>query len=158
MLSELTKKGILVKAGTGVLMHKEHWDRALNILREHLAANPQITLGEFRDLLGTSRKYAVMLLETYDQMKITKRRETPECPEESKMRKNEPTLIITFHTTADAIALEKACRETGRPGRMIPVPRELSAGCGLAWCTSPGITQKILKSFLGKKGSGVGSV
>lgn len=73
MLSELTKKGILVKAGTGVLMHKEHWDRALNILREHLAANPQITLGEFRDLLGTSRKYAVMLLETYDQMKITKK-------------------------------------------------------------------------------------
>ena len=73
VLSELTKKGILVKAGTGVLMHKEHWDRALNILREHLAANPQITLGEFRDLLGTSRKYAVMLLETYDQMKITKK-------------------------------------------------------------------------------------
>ena len=73
VLSELTKKGILVKAGTGVLMHKEHWDRALNILREPLAANPQITLGEFRDLLGTSRKYAVMLLETYDQMKITKK-------------------------------------------------------------------------------------
>lgn len=73
VLSELTKKGILVKAGTGVLMHKEHWDRALNILREHLAANSQITLGEFRDLLGTSRKYAVMLLETYDQMKITKK-------------------------------------------------------------------------------------
>lgn len=73
VLSELTKKGILVKAGTGVLMHKEHWDRALRVLREHLASHPQITLGEFRDLLGTSRKYAVMLLETYDQMKITKK-------------------------------------------------------------------------------------
>lgn len=73
VLSELTKKGILVKAGTGVLMHKEHWDRALSVLREYLASHPQITLGEFRDLLGTSRKYAVMLLETYDQMKITKK-------------------------------------------------------------------------------------
>lgn len=73
VLSELTKKGILVKAGTGVLMHKEHWDRALGVLREYLASHPQITLGEFRDLLGTSRKYAVMLLETYDQMKITKK-------------------------------------------------------------------------------------
>ena len=73
VLSELTKKGILVKAGTGVLMHKEHWDRALSVLRDHLASHPQITLGEFRDLLGTSRKYAVMLLETYDQMKITKK-------------------------------------------------------------------------------------
>ena len=73
VLSELTKKGILVKAGTGVLMHKEHWDRALSVLRDHLASHPQITLGEFRDLFGTSRKYAVMLLETYDQMKITKK-------------------------------------------------------------------------------------
>lgn len=73
VLSELTKKGILVKAGTGVLMHKEHWDRALSVLRDYLASHPQITLGEFRDLLGTSRKYAVMLLETYDQMKITKK-------------------------------------------------------------------------------------
>ena len=73
VLSELTKKGILVKAGTGVLMHREHWERAVGVLREHLASHPQITLGEFRDLLGTSRKYAVMLLETYDQMKITKK-------------------------------------------------------------------------------------
>lgn len=67
------------------------------------------------------------------------------------MRKKEPTLIITFHTTADAIALEKACRETGRPGRMIPVPRELSAGCGLAWCTSPDHAEDF-KSFLEEKG------
>lgn len=53
------------------------------------------------------------------------------------MRKKELKLIITFHTTADAIALEKACKEAQAPGRMIPVPRELSAGCGLAWCTEP---------------------
>ena len=71
--------------------------------------------------------------------------------EESKMRKKEPTLIITCHTTADAIVLEKACRETGRPGRMIPVPRELSAGCGLAWCTSPDHAEDF-KSFLEEKG------
>ena len=48
------------------------------------------------------------------------------------MRQKEWKLIITFHTTSDAIAFEKACKETGRSGRMIPVPRELSAGCGLA--------------------------
>ena len=73
VLAELTKRGVLVKAGTGVLMHKEHWDRALGVLRDYLSSHPEITLGEFRDLLGTSRKYAVMLLETYDQMKITKK-------------------------------------------------------------------------------------
>ena len=30
--------------------------------------------------------------------------------------------------------MEKACKEAGAPGRLIPVPREISAGCGLSWC------------------------
>ena len=50
------------------------------------------------------------------------------------MRKKELRLVVTFHTTADAMAMEKACKEHGVPGRMIPVPRAISAGCGLAWC------------------------
>lgn len=50
------------------------------------------------------------------------------------MRKKSQKLIVTFHTTADAIGFEKAARGEGLLGRMIPVPRELSAGCGLAWC------------------------
>lgn len=66
------------------------------------------------------------------------------------MRRKEPTLIITFHTTADAIAFEKACKETGRPGRMIPVPRELSAGCGLAWCTVPELAEDF-RMFLSER-------
>ncbi len=51
------------------------------------------------------------------------------------MRKKELKLVIAFHTTADAMAMEKICKETGAPGRLIPVPRVISAGCGLAWCT-----------------------
>lgn len=51
------------------------------------------------------------------------------------MRKKELKLVIEFHTTADAMAMEKICKETGTPGRLIPVPRVISAGCGLAWCT-----------------------
>ena len=50
------------------------------------------------------------------------------------MRKKELKLVITFHTTADAMAMEKACKEQNSPGRLIPVPRAISAGCGLAWC------------------------
>lgn len=50
------------------------------------------------------------------------------------MRKKELKLIVTFHTTADAMAMEKACKERGVPGRLIPVPRAISAGCGLSWC------------------------
>ena len=50
------------------------------------------------------------------------------------MRKKELKLVVTFHTTADAMAMEKACKEHDVPGRIIPVPRVISAGCGLAWC------------------------
>ncbi|MCI8813781.1 MAG: DUF3343 domain-containing protein [Lachnospiraceae bacterium] len=50
------------------------------------------------------------------------------------MRKKELKLVVTFYTTADAMAMEKACKEQNAPGRLIPVPRALSAGCGLAWC------------------------
>lgn len=54
------------------------------------------------------------------------------------IRKKEPKVIITFHTTAGAIEMEKNCRAQEVPGRIIPVPRELSAGCGLAWCSPEG--------------------
>lgn len=47
-------------------------------------------------------------------------------------------LIVTFHTTTDAMAMEKMCKEQNIPGRLIPVPRALSAGCGLSWCAAPG--------------------
>ena len=47
------------------------------------------------------------------------------------MREKKRWLIITFHTTAAAIAMEKLCRAKGLPGRLIPVPRELTAGCGM---------------------------
>lgn len=50
------------------------------------------------------------------------------------MRKKELKLVVTFYTTADAMAMEKACKEQKAPGRLIPVPRAISAGCGLAWC------------------------
>ncbi|HIY30913.1 MAG TPA: DUF3343 domain-containing protein [Candidatus Mediterraneibacter avicola] len=61
------------------------------------------------------------------------------------MRKKEKKLVVTFHTTADAMAMEKACREHGAPGRLIPVPRSISAGCGMAWCTALEDRGKILQ-------------
>ena len=49
------------------------------------------------------------------------------------MRPKTQKLVITFHTTAAAMAMEKLCHEQGLPGRLIPVPRELTADCGMAW-------------------------
>ena len=49
------------------------------------------------------------------------------------MREKKLWLVITFHTTAAAIAMEKLCAARGIPGRLIPVPRALTADCGMAW-------------------------
>ena len=60
------------------------------------------------------------------------------------MRKKELKLVVTFHTTADAMAMEKACKEYQVPGRIIPVPRSISAGCGLSWCADLGDREQIV--------------
>ena len=53
------------------------------------------------------------------------------------MRKKEKRLIVAFYSTHDAMAFEDCCHENGVPGRLIPLPREISAGCGLAWSAPP---------------------
>lgn len=52
----------------------------------------------------------------------------------SVARVKRPKVVVTFATTSDAMAVEAAAREDGIPGRIIPVPSAISAGCGLSWC------------------------
>ena len=49
------------------------------------------------------------------------------------MREKHPFIVLSFQTTVAAMEWEKRCMETGIPGRLIPLPREISADCGLAW-------------------------
>lgn len=49
------------------------------------------------------------------------------------MREKRLYLVITFHTTSAAMAMEAMCAERGLPGRLIPVPREITAGCGMSF-------------------------
>ena len=46
-------------------------------------------------------------------------------------------LVVTFPSTSAAMACEELAGARGLPGRMIPVPGEVSAGCGLAWKAAP---------------------
>ena len=48
------------------------------------------------------------------------------------MIKKVPRYLLTFFNTS-AIAVERFCKEHEIPGRLIPVPREISASCGLSW-------------------------
>ena len=52
-------------------------------------------------------------------------------------RQKKPALVIAFDTTSQAQAAEKLFTESGLPGRMIPIPSQITAGCGLAWKAEP---------------------
>lgn len=45
--------------------------------------------------------------------------------------------ILTFPSTTAAMAMDCACRALGLPGRLLPVPRSITAGCGLCWAAPP---------------------
>lgn len=65
--------------------------------------------------------------------------------------KKQDRLVITFFTTTDAMAMEHLCRARQADGRMIPVPRSISAGCGLAWCAAPE-SEKNLRALMESEG------
>ena len=64
------------------------------------------------------------------------------------MRTKQPRIVVTFATTSDAMAMEALAREQGVPGRIIPVPSEIDAGCGLAWCAEVDERPALEKAFL----------
>ncbi|HVS46699.1 MAG TPA: SelB C-terminal domain-containing protein [Verrucomicrobiae bacterium] len=82
-LDTLLTRGRLVEVGDSV-----YCDRQIARIRESLEAflnaHPTMTVAQFRDLLGTSRRYAVPLLEWFDARGITAReggeRVLPNCP------------------------------------------------------------------------------
>ncbi len=69
----LIRRGTLVKVADDLYFHPDALDKARVQLQQFLKEKGQITVGEARDLLGTSRKYALPLLEYFDREKVTKR-------------------------------------------------------------------------------------
>lgn len=63
------------------------------------------------------------------------------------MKVKKPRLIVTFHTTTAAMGMEMVCTKAGMPGRLIPVPREITAGCGMAW-SAPVEARAQLEDFV----------
>ena len=57
-------------------------------------------------------------------------------------------VVFTFHTTTDAMAMESLCKEKNLGGRMIPVPGEITADCGLAWCAAPEQEETLTNALL----------
>lgn len=66
-------------------------------------------------------------------------------------RLRKPAIVLSFARTTDAMAVEKYCGENNLPGRLIPIPREITAGCGLAWKAAPE-DEELLVTGLGAAG------
>lgn len=66
------------------------------------------------------------------------------------MIRKEMKLVITFHTTTEAMNMEQICKSAGADGRIIPVPRSITSGCGLAWCAMSE-SEKELVSLMNEK-------
>ena len=55
------------------VMSKKIYEQAKDILLKYLDENKEITLGEYRDLIDSSRKNCMIILENFDRNKVTKR-------------------------------------------------------------------------------------
>jgi selenocysteine-specific elongation factor len=73
LVSALVRHGALVDVG-GVVFTASAVDRAREFVRDYLTTHDTITVGDVRDLLGSSRKYVVPLLEHFDREGLTRRR------------------------------------------------------------------------------------
>jgi selenocysteine-specific elongation factor len=73
LLNALIESNELVTVSSDVLFRRQDYDLMVGRTLSEIQQNEKITLGEVRDLFGTSRKYAQALLEHLDTLGITRR-------------------------------------------------------------------------------------
>jgi selenocysteine-specific elongation factor len=70
----LEEQGAVVKVGDSLLYHRAALDAIEAKLRTHLESHDVMSMGEFKELTGLSRKYSVPLLEHFDRRGLTARK------------------------------------------------------------------------------------
>src|SRR5207248_11469093 len=66
-------EGFLVKITDDIFLHAHTEAEMRRRVRDGLSAGPGLTVAQIRDLLGTTRKYAVPLCEYLDRVGVTRR-------------------------------------------------------------------------------------
>jgi len=90
----LVETGTLVDVGEGIILHKDTIARAREMVLGMFRRKPELTASEIRQQLGTSRKYAIPLLNYFDSHGLTQRKGEvrilrPEKHEDTKSAKQE---------------------------------------------------------------------
>ena len=73
VLEHLVHEGVLVKIKSGMYFHRIHFENLREKLITYLKRNKEITTPQFKEITGASRKYAIPLIEYFDQIKLTLR-------------------------------------------------------------------------------------
>ena len=73
ILNFLLVENLLVKIDDEFIVTQEFFQTILYSVSDHIQINKSITVGEFRDLFNTSRKFALLILEHLDAKQVTKR-------------------------------------------------------------------------------------
>ena len=73
LLSHLLEQGQVVRTSPEVVFEAKAYAEMVERVVEHARARGSITVAEVRDLFGTSRKYALALMEYLDQQRVTRR-------------------------------------------------------------------------------------
>ena len=73
LLGFLSDAGEVIAIGEGIVYDAEAYRRIVDEVLQHIKTNGQITVSETRDLLGSSRKYVLPLLQSMDVRRITRR-------------------------------------------------------------------------------------
>jgi selenocysteine-specific elongation factor len=73
ILKLMSKEGSLIRINESVYLTSSTYKMMIENLRSFFSKKPDMTVAEFRDVLQTSRKYALPFLEYLDSNKITMR-------------------------------------------------------------------------------------
>ncbi|HEX6800188.1 MAG TPA: selenocysteine-specific translation elongation factor [Ktedonobacterales bacterium] len=73
LVAALIDRGTLLRAGASLLLEPSAYAEAVRRVAVHLHAHGRLTVAEARDLLDTSRKYMLPILELLDEQRITRR-------------------------------------------------------------------------------------
>ncbi|MDE2060429.1 MAG: selenocysteine-specific translation elongation factor, partial [candidate division NC10 bacterium] len=69
----LADEATVVKIKDNLYLHHDHYRRAKEMLLNHFTLHAAITVQQFKELLGVSRKFAIPFLEHFDSARLTRR-------------------------------------------------------------------------------------
>ncbi|MGQ9542360.1 MAG: SelB domain-containing protein, partial [Armatimonadota bacterium] len=73
IIGVLLEMGVLVQVGEELFFHQEVIEELAELVRRTIREKGSLSVGEFRDLTGSSRKFVVPLLEYFDNVRLTRR-------------------------------------------------------------------------------------